>query len=136
MRTTSRLPQACAYLRRVENDGEPLSLRSDASSRLTALLVVPMRTANCSCVSPDFLRLIGLMQEHGADLRLPHSRAMGDGLFELRCKGTEGIGRAFYCTVVGRRIVIVHSLIKKTQETPQADLRLARKRVKEVHREN
>ncbi len=87
-------------------------------------------------VRADFLRLIGLMQAHGADLRLPHSRAMGDGLFELRCKGTEGIGRAFYRTVVGRRIVIDHSLIKKTQETPQADLRLARKRVKEVHREN
>ena len=86
-------------------------------------------------IHADFLRLIGLMEQHGADLRLPHSRAMGDGLFELRCKGAEGIGRAFYCTVVGRHIVIVHSLIKKTQETPLADLRLARKRVKEVRRE-
>ena len=86
-------------------------------------------------IHADFLRLIGLMEQHGADLRLPHSRAMGEGLFELRCKGAEGIGRAFYCTVVGRRIVIVHSLIKKTQETPLADLRLARKRVKEVRRE-
>ena len=86
-------------------------------------------------IHADFLRLIGLMEQHGADLRLPHSRAMGEGLFELRCKGAEGIGRAFYCTVVGRNIVIVHSLIKKTQETPAADLRLARKRVKEVHRE-
>ena len=47
-----------------------------------------------------------------------------------------GIGRAFYCTVVGRQFVIIHSLIKKTQETPPADLKLARKRVKEVHREN
>lgn len=37
----------------------------------------------------DFLRLICLMEEHGADLRLPHSRAMGDGLFELRCRGEE-----------------------------------------------
>ena len=87
-------------------------------------------------IHADFLRLTGLMAQHGADLRLPHSRAMGEGLFELRCKGPEGIGRAFYCTVVGRNIVILHSLIKKTQETPLADLRLARKRVKEVHREN
>ena len=87
-------------------------------------------------IHADFLRLISLMEEHGADLRLPHSRAMGDGLFELRCKAAEGTGRAFYCTVIGRKIVIVHSLIKKTQETPLADLRLARKRVKEVHREN
>ena len=89
-----------------------------------------------SGIYADFMRLAGLMEQHGADLRLPHSRAMGDGLFELRCKGSEGIGRAFYCTVVGRQIVIVHSLIKKTQETPPADLRLARKRVKEVKHEN
>ena len=80
----------------------------------------------------DFLRLIFLMEEHGADLRLPHSRAMGDGLFELRCKGSEGIGRVFYCTMVGRQIVILHSFIKKTQETPERELKTARKRQKEV----
>ena len=87
-------------------------------------------------IHADFTRLTGLMEDHGADLRLPHSRAMGDGLFELRCKGEEGIGRAFYCTMVGRQITILHSLIKKTQETPLADLRLARKRLKKVKHEN
>lgn len=82
----------------------------------------------------DFLRLAQLMEEHGADLRMPHSRALGDGLFELRCKGDEGVGRAFYCTMVGRQIVILHGFVKKTQETPPAELRLARKRLKEVKR--
>ena len=57
---------------------------------------------------------------------------MKDGLFELRCKGPEGIGRAFYCTQVGRELVILHSIIKKTQATPAKDLELARKRQKEV----
>ena len=76
----------------------------------------------------DFLRLSALMQVHGIDLRLPHSRAMGQGLFELRCRGKEGIGRVFYCTMIGRRIVILHSFIKKTQETPEKELRLARQR--------
>ncbi len=57
---------------------------------------------------------------------------MGDGLFELRCKGAEGIGRAFYCTMVGREIVILHNFIKKTQETPDRELKTARKRLKEV----
>jgi len=38
--------------------------------------------------------------------------------------------------LVGKRIVILHSLIKKTQETPHADLKLARKRLKEVKRES
>jgi len=80
----------------------------------------------------DFLRLIQLMEHHGADLRLPHSRAMGQGLFELRCKGQEGIGRVFYFTMVGREIIVLHSFIKKTQKTPDRELALARKRLKEV----
>ena len=83
-------------------------------------------------VYADYLRLVFLMEEHGADLRLPHSRAMGNGLFELRCKGEEGIGRVFYCTMVGGQIVILHSFIKKTQETPARELKTARRRLKEV----
>jgi phage-related protein len=84
----------------------------------------------------DYLRLIGLMEDHGADLRMPHSRAMGRGLFELRCKGQEGIGRAFYCTMVNREIVVLHGFIKKTQETPERELTIARKRLKEVQNAN
>lgn len=80
----------------------------------------------------DYMRLISLMEKHGADLRLPHSRAMGQGLFELRCRGHEGIGRAFYCTMVGREVVILHSFIKKSQETPENELAIARKRLKDV----
>lgn len=80
----------------------------------------------------DFLRLAFLMEAHGADLRLPHSRAMGQGLFELRCKGSEGIGRAFYCAMAGHEIVVLHSFIKKTQDTPVRELRIARKRLKEI----
>lgn len=80
----------------------------------------------------DFLRLIRLMEDHGADLRMPHSKALGKGLFELRCKGSEGIGRAFYCTMVNREIVVLHSFIKKTQETPEREMLIARKRLKEV----
>ena len=83
----------------------------------------------------DFLRLAGLMQEHGADLRMPHSRAMGKGLFELRCKGREGIGRAFYCTVVGKKIVILHAFIKKTEKTPDTERVIAHKRQKEIYDE-
>lgn len=80
----------------------------------------------------DYLRLTEAMALYGADLRMPHSRALGAGLFEFRPKGPEGIGRVFYCTQVGRVIVILHSFIKKTQETPDADMRLARKRLKDA----
>jgi phage-related protein len=80
----------------------------------------------------DYLRLLDLMQEFGANLCMPHSRAMGDGLFELRLKGREGIGRVLYCTHVGQQVVVLHSFVKKTQETPNHELRRARARLKEI----
>lgn len=81
----------------------------------------------------DYLRLLELMQEFGADLRMPYSRAMGDGLFELRPKGREGIGRVLYCTQVGRSVVVLHSFVKKTRETPLSELRIGRTRLKEIN---
>jgi len=83
-------------------------------------------------VLADYARLVELLAEHGPNLRLPHSRALGEGLFELRPRGRSGIGRAFYCFMVGRRITVLHAFIKKTQETPDRELKLARKRLKEL----
>jgi Phage-related protein len=69
---------------------------------------------------------------HGPNLGMPHTRALGDGLFEIRAKGEEGIGRAFFCTLVGRKIVILHGFIKKTEKTPKLEIEKARVRQKEV----
>lgn len=80
----------------------------------------------------DYARLVELLMEFGPNLRMPHSRAMGGGLFELRPRGKEGIGRAFYCFVVSRRVVILHAFVKKTQDTREQELRIARKRMKEI----
>jgi phage-related protein len=83
-------------------------------------------------VVADYARLVELLTDYGPSLRLPHSRALGDGLFELRPRGRVGIGRAFYCFLVGKRVVVLHAFIKKTQQTPDRDLKLARKRRKEL----
>ena len=72
----------------------------------------------------------------GANLGEPHTKAMGQGLFELRLKGAEGIARVFYCTQVGRRIVVLHSFVKKSQRTPLRELDLALARMKEVKHEH
>ncbi|MCW5588485.1 MAG: type II toxin-antitoxin system RelE/ParE family toxin [Legionellales bacterium] len=82
-----------------------------------------------------YAKLTDLLAEFGMDLRLPHSKAMGDGLFELRPKGKEGIARIFYCTLLGKRIVILHGFVKKTQETPRKELNIAIRRMKEVKNE-
>jgi phage-related protein len=66
---------------------------------------------------------------------LPHFRAFGDGLFELRPRGRSGIGRAFYGFKVGKRIVVLHAFIKKTQQTPDRELKLAKQRLKTLQKE-
>ena len=83
-------------------------------------------------INASFTRIAEKMVESGQKLGLPHTRPFGDGLFKMRAKGREGIGRAFFCTLVGRRIVILHGFIKKTQQTPAKELKLARKRLKEI----
>jgi phage-related protein len=57
---------------------------------------------------------------------------MGGGLFELRPRGREGTGRALYCFAVGQHVMVLHAFVKKSQTTPQRDLDIARKRMKEV----
>jgi phage-related protein len=48
-----------------------------------------------------YLRYSDRMEGYGPDLGMPHTRAMGDGLFELRLRAADGIARVFYCTVAG-----------------------------------
>ena len=78
-----------------------------------------------------FVRYAERMEIYGPDLGMPHTRAMGESLFELRLKAAEGIARVFYCTVVDRKIIFLHSFIKKTDKTPPRELKVARQRMKE-----
>lgn len=60
------------------------------------------------------LRLLPL----GTALREPRSKALGDGLFELRGRA-EGV-RIFYIFRPGRRVVVLDGYIKKRQDIPPA----------------
>ena len=83
-------------------------------------------------VLADYARIIELLTDYGPNVRMPHSRAMGSGLFELRPRGKSGIGRVFYCFLAGRRVIVLHAFVKKTQQTPDRELGIARLRTKEV----
>lgn len=72
----------------------------------------------------------------GPNLGEPHTKAFGNGLFELRLKGAEGIARVFFCTIVGRRIVMLHSFVKKTNKIPMRELEIAESRLKEIKHAN
>ena len=45
---------------------------------------------------------------------------------------SEGIGRALFCTLPGRELMVLNTFIKKSKKTPQKELELARKRMREV----
>lgn len=83
-----------------------------------------------------YIALSKRMEQYGPNLGKPHTEAFGDGLFELRMKGAEGIARVFFCTLVGQRIVMLHSFVKKTDKTPLKERRLAERRLKEIKDEN
>lgn len=79
-----------------------------------------------------FLRIIDLMETDGPDLGMPFTKPMRDGLFEIRAKAQEGIGRAFFCTVQHSEITVLHGFIKKTEKTPKKEIKIARKRLQEI----
>ena len=83
-----------------------------------------------------YVKLTRRMVALGPNLGEPHTKAFGDGLFELRLKGAEGIAPVFFCTLIGKRIVMLHSFIKKTDRTPKRELDVAQARLKEIKHEN
>ena len=62
---------------------------------------------------------------------MPLARPLGDGLWEVRSDlSGNRIARVFFCFTEGR-LLALHGFIKKTQKTPDAELKLARKRKRE-----
>jgi phage-related protein len=81
-----------------------------------------------------YIHITDMMLVFGPNLGMPHTRSMGEKFFEIRLKSKEGISRVFYCTKTGERIIMLHIFIKKSEKTPEKELRVARERLKEVLR--
>lgn len=72
------------------------------------------------------LQELTLLSEKGTDLREPHSKSLGEGLFELRIKIGSNISRCFYFFRRGRKIIVTNGFVKKSQRTPLRELKRAR----------
>lgn len=71
----------------------------------------------------------------GKTLEMPISKPMkevGKGVEEIRVKDSSGIYRAFYLARFEDKVLIFHLFKKKTQKTPQKDIELGKKRLKEM----
>ena len=85
-----------------------------------------------SSILAKLLRIMELIEEFGPDLGRPHTAPLGGGLFEIRTKGKEGIARSVFCSVKGKEIIILLTVIKKSDSIPKRGMATAQKRMKEV----
>jgi phage-related protein len=75
--------------------------------------------------------------DEGHILSMPLSRPMpsiGKGAHELRFKDRTGIYRVIYVLVGAGTVYLLHAFMKKTNQTPQQNIELAKKRLKEIDR--
>jgi phage-related protein len=68
-----------------------------------------------------------ILAEYGNTLREPYSKAISNGLFELRIKFAGDTTRIFYFFYVKNTIVLTNGFVKKTKKTPKQELELALK---------
>lgn len=72
-------------------------------------------------------RIFELLECFGNEVKEPHTKSLGNGLFEIRAKGQEGIARVFFAYKKQKVIIVFHCFIKKSQKTPKNELQQARK---------
>lgn len=78
-----------------------------------------------------FLRIADMLEEVGPQrLGLPHIRPLESKLWEMRMQGKDGIARAIYAAVQGKRLLVLHVFVKKTEATPRAAIETALQRLK------
>ena len=61
--------------------------------------------------------------------RAPLVRPIEDKIWELREESSTNIYRILYCFFTGRRIMLLHGFMKKTQKLPRAELLIAQRRL-------
>ncbi len=77
-----------------------------------------------------FFRIAEMLEEFGPhQVGLPHVRPLEGKLWEMRMQGRDGISRAVYAAMHGRRLLVLHVFVKKTQATPRKALDTARARL-------
>lgn len=80
-----------------------------------------------------FLRITELLIKLGPNnVSMPHIKHIEDRLWEIRLNGKVNIARSIYFLAHKKKIVILHTFIKKTQKTPRKALQIARQRMKDI----
>jgi phage-related protein len=79
------------------------------------------------------IRLMEMVEQVGLEqIHEPHVKHIEGKIWELRAKASEGVARGLYVTRTGRRVVVLHVFVKKSQKMPRSALDIARERMKTV----
>lgn len=74
-------------------------------------------------------RTIKLLKDYGVLLKEPYTRQIKGKIRELRVTDRAGKIRVLYFAFTGRRIILLHGFIKKTEKTPLSEIETAEKRM-------
>ena len=110
-----RVPILRVFFYRSENGNEPVR------EWLKALRKEDRRTVGEDIKTAQF----------GWPLGMPLIRKIEKDLWEVRSNITDGIARTFF-TVNGDTMVLLHGFVKKSRETPQNELKTARRRLRNI----
>lgn len=80
-----------------------------------------------SKMQAKMFRELDLLETFGNQLHGPHSKPLGDGIYEIRAKVASDITRVLYFFVVNKKIILTNGFVKKTQKTPDNEIALAQK---------
>ena len=82
------------------------------------------------------VKVINMLSDYGVLLKEPYTRQIRGKIRELRIKDSHGAIRVLYFTCTGKRFILLHGFIKKTEKTPVREIELAEKRMKDfINRE-
>lgn len=73
---------------------------------------------------------VKLLMEYGPQLGMPHSKKIGDNLYELRIRGNDEI-RIIY-SFIKNNIYLLHAFKKKTDGIPERELKTAIQRKRDL----
>ena len=82
-------------------------------------------------VRAKVVRILALLAEQGVLLKEPYTRQIRNKIRELRIKDNLGHIRVLYFTFTGKRFVLLHGFLKKTDKTPEREIEVAEKRMKD-----
>lgn len=74
-------------------------------------------------------RLIDLLARYGVLLKEPYTKQVKGKIRELRVKDKQGAIRVLYFGFTGRRFILLHGFIKKTDKIPKREIDIAEKRL-------